>query len=72
LQSTKTNGHVGNGVCYINQDRLKDTPEEQRNGVVAQNGTAKLLQNGCSNKAADYYVKGDIPSDLTQRKVHQQ
>jgi hypothetical protein len=67
LQSSKVkNGHVSNGVCHIEQDRLKD------NGEITQNGTTKLLQNGSSNKAADYYVKGDIPSELTQRKVHQQ
>lgn len=35
------------------------------------NGTAKsITQNGTSsNKAADYYVRGDVPADITHRKI---
>ena len=35
-----------------------------------QNGTAKLIENGgTANKAADYYVRGEVPAEITQRKI---
>lgn len=33
------------------------------------NGTSKLITNGTASKAADYYVKGELPTELTQRKI---
>lgn len=42
--------------------------------ALAQNGKTETnrngtLDNGVANKAADYYVRGELPTELTQRKV---
>lgn len=38
------------------------------NGTTS-NGTANGYANGTTNKAADYYVKGDVPADASKRKT---
>lgn len=43
-------------------------PDQNVNHAKKENGTTQITQNGHS-KAADYYVKGDVPAELTQRKV---
>ncbi|XP_063706625.1 very long chain fatty acid elongase AAEL008004-like isoform X2 [Culicoides brevitarsis] len=49
-----TNG-MHKSSCFPDQN-----VNEQKNGHITQNG---------HNKASDYYVKGDVPAELTQRKV---
>lgn len=69
--TVKTNGDVHHAP---HQNGSAKVGVAINNNNVAPSTSTKLLQNGgsTSNKAADYYVKGDIPSELTQRKVHQQ
>lgn len=40
--------------------------------AAQQQNSEKLLaatQNGTASKAADYYVRGEVPAELTQRKI---
>ncbi|XP_040158634.1 elongation of very long chain fatty acids protein AAEL008004 isoform X2 [Anopheles arabiensis] len=43
--------------------------QQQQNGHVANGSANGTLSNGTGNKAADYYVRGDLPAEmeLTQR-----
>lgn len=59
LLQQQQNGHVANGTATTNGSA---------NGALS-NGS--LVGNGTGNKAADYYVRGDLPAEmeLTQRST---
>uniref|UniRef100_A0A182M2S0 Elongation of very long chain fatty acids protein n=1 Tax=Anopheles culicifacies TaxID=139723 RepID=A0A182M2S0_9DIPT len=48
---------------------LLQQQQQQQNGHVANGSANGTLSNGTGNKAADYYVRGDLPAEmeLTQR-----
>lgn len=51
--------------CFPDQNVYNSKNKNQNGTPITQNGHTS------SNKAADYYVKGDVdvPAELTQRKV---
>ncbi|KFB53512.1 AGAP004373-PB-like protein [Anopheles sinensis] len=62
LLQQQQNGHTANGTA--------PTANGSANGTLS-NGS--LVGNGTGNKAADYYVRGDLPAEmeLTQRSTTQ-
>ncbi|XP_055678558.1 elongation of very long chain fatty acids protein AAEL008004 isoform X1 [Lutzomyia longipalpis] len=56
-----TNGTLSSRSEYSNGSAKHDDGEEQH---LVGNGTAKT-----ASKAADYYVRGEVPADITQRKI---
>uniref|UniRef100_A0A7G3AHX0 Putative fatty acyl-coa elongase/polyunsaturated fatty acid specific elongation enzyme n=1 Tax=Lutzomyia longipalpis TaxID=7200 RepID=A0A7G3AHX0_LUTLO len=56
-----TNGTLSSRSEYSNGSAMHDDGEEQH---LVGNGTAKT-----ASKAADYYVRGEVPADITQRKI---
>lgn len=61
-----TNGKVSNGM----------NGHAKTNGTIGTNGTIVTdrngnghISNGYAKKAADYYVRTDVPADIIQRKV---
>lgn len=68
--SVTSNGTAANGTANGHGHHGK-------NGSVHSNGTTtngSLLNGGSSNKAADYYVRGDLPAEIeiTQRRTQNQ
>ncbi|XP_041766402.1 elongation of very long chain fatty acids protein AAEL008004 isoform X2 [Anopheles merus] len=51
---------------------LQQQQQQQQNGHVANGSANGTLSNGTGNKAADYYVRGDLPAEmeLTQRPAN--
>uniref|UniRef100_A0A1Q3EUP2 Elongation of very long chain fatty acids protein n=1 Tax=Culex tarsalis TaxID=7177 RepID=A0A1Q3EUP2_CULTA len=66
--SITSNGVTANGVTA--------NGHHGKNGSVHSNGATNgsLLNGGSSNKAADYYVRGDLPAEIeiTQRRTQNQ
>lgn len=61
------NGVLHKSSCFPDQA----VQHKLSNGMSSStsNGTANGYANGTTNKAADYYVKGDVPADASKRKT---
>ncbi|GAB0087463.1 hypothetical protein DMENIID0001_017680 [Sergentomyia squamirostris] len=57
-----TNGTLSSRSDYSNGSAKHDDQSDEH----TSNGTAKT-----ASKAADYYVRGEVPADITQRKIIQ-
>ncbi|KAL1384605.1 hypothetical protein pipiens_003333 [Culex pipiens pipiens] len=74
---TTSNGSVtSNGTANGTANGIANGHHGKNGSAVHSNGTTNgsLLNGGSSNKAADYYVRGDLPAEIeiTQRRTQNQ
>lgn len=79
MAAARANGHC-NGTSAItngkvsSNDTTKDTQHTNgtANGQLLENNSSSeeaRLITSTATKAADYYVRGELPTEITQRKI---